>query len=706
MGRGSGTQTALVRPLRPPRALLRDLPNAALPETHPDEDWFQPDPAVVLEAKQVAQELDYDEIIATRLVTLGYSAQEITDYLNPSPKHLIHPEQTVPGISAAARELLAAIDRGEGIAIYADYDVDGQTSLAIVAEELRRRGIEPHIGSANQRSGFGLSRSYVEEAHAAGSKWLITVDCGSTQTEPVRLAQSLGMQVIVIDHHDVELDNTAEHHLNPRLFAARAFHELSEALAAATEGMARAQSLDPRKPYTDQLDGLSDRSRQRLIDHFEEESYLTGQSGEERLAELEQTVRRPLSNTGAMLSWKFVAAMQIEEQGHTSDEHYGRALYLAGLGAIADLAPCSDMEVRACVRASTDEQQQRERFGNTDVIPLGVKMVAEALGENPSRPDQLTRTRALLNMPKRTTEIEPEKIHVILTSRDEDELKELVGKVVPDYERISALRREQMDPIVVRQLEESEARGEESYFSYAVVEGYEQYAGFSRMGANTATKVSGKPAVVFVRKTTGEDDEFGQELYKWSGANDCVPEAHLGDMLGRDDLRDACKVRMRDWVGEESEIPSLGGHTEVISGVCTRDQIPAVQRACEQWAREKDEKRLWRPVTAKRPRVARRLVKPHAFRRLEREAPLLAPISFPESPAVQVSVQGQFERLRGKDHNYTATLRLEDGTDRQVYLSPEVAATVRSNPRREFEVVVALGGVGPYYISTIADGPA
>ncbi|HEX3976919.1 MAG TPA: hypothetical protein VHW96_11690 [Solirubrobacteraceae bacterium] len=110
------------------------------------------------------------------------------------------------------------------------------------------------------------------------------------------------------------------------------------------------------------------------------------------------------------------------------------------------------------------------------------------------------------------------------------------------------------------------------------------HSGYSRMVANTIAKQTGKPAIVFTRKTTADTDEFGQELFKFSGANNSHPEAHLGELIADEPMREACRVAMRDWVGEPALIENIGGHVEVVSGVCTRENIPHVIAACEAWA--------------------------------------------------------------------------------------------------------------------------
>ena len=134
---------------------------------------------------------------------------------------LLHPEDTVPGMMAAGRRLSKAIDDKELIAVWCDYDVDGLT-----AGEVLRRALAPYdadffYGWADAKAGFGVSSGFVREAAERGAKLFVTLDCGSGAAEQVRLAQDLGMEVIVVDHHSAAEEaegNTANHHLNPKLF--------------------------------------------------------------------------------------------------------------------------------------------------------------------------------------------------------------------------------------------------------------------------------------------------------------------------------------------------------------------------------------------------------------------------------------------------------------------------------------------------------
>ncbi|MGC9521082.1 MAG: single-stranded-DNA-specific exonuclease RecJ [Anaerolineae bacterium] len=102
---------------------------------------------------------------------------------------------------ALARE---AITRGDRIAVYGDYDVDGVTAAAVLIQTLRSLGgrVCPYIPS-REDEGYGLNREAIETLATEGVRLLITVDCGIRSLEEVALARRLGLRVIVTDHHNV-----------------------------------------------------------------------------------------------------------------------------------------------------------------------------------------------------------------------------------------------------------------------------------------------------------------------------------------------------------------------------------------------------------------------------------------------------------------------------------------------------------------------
>lgn len=137
---------------------------------------------------------------------------------------IIDPETSIPGASEAASAVSGAIDNGEKIAIYHDYDVDGITAGQILEDGLKEYGADTFVGAPTATDGFGLTEDFVNQAHQQGCSTIITADCGSESADAVALAQSLGMKVIVTDHHEIDpgTNNSADFHLNPEVHSTSA----------------------------------------------------------------------------------------------------------------------------------------------------------------------------------------------------------------------------------------------------------------------------------------------------------------------------------------------------------------------------------------------------------------------------------------------------------------------------------------------------
>lgn len=96
-----------------------------------------------------------------------------------------------------------AIERGETVAVYGDYDVDGITSACLVTSYLRSRGLKclPYIPDRLEE-GYGLNSAALDIVRAGGATLMITVDCGITAVEEARYARELGLDLIITDHHE------------------------------------------------------------------------------------------------------------------------------------------------------------------------------------------------------------------------------------------------------------------------------------------------------------------------------------------------------------------------------------------------------------------------------------------------------------------------------------------------------------------------
>lgn len=107
----------------------------------------------------------------------------------------------------AAARLRRALDSGEPVAVYGDYDVDGITATCLLTDFLRGEGgqVIPYIPSRLEE-GYGLNRTAVERLAEQGARLVVTVDCGITAVREAEYAKSLGLSVIITDHHECKED--------------------------------------------------------------------------------------------------------------------------------------------------------------------------------------------------------------------------------------------------------------------------------------------------------------------------------------------------------------------------------------------------------------------------------------------------------------------------------------------------------------------
>ncbi len=106
------------------------------------------------------------------------------------------------GMEQAVERLHRAVRQRERVVVYGDYDVDGACAASLYVEFLRSLGLDAGFYIPHRiREGYGLNADAVKRIAASGASVLITADCGTTSTEEIALAQSLGMDVIVTDHH-------------------------------------------------------------------------------------------------------------------------------------------------------------------------------------------------------------------------------------------------------------------------------------------------------------------------------------------------------------------------------------------------------------------------------------------------------------------------------------------------------------------------
>ena len=145
------------------------------------------------------------ELLARVVAGRGVELEEVTAYLDPSLKNLLPDPYVVTDMEAAATRIADAVVNGESIAIFGDYDVDGATSAALLAGFLRRAGAKPMVHIPDRIfEGYGPNVGAIRSLADRGAKLLITVDCGTTSFEPLAEAERMGLDVVVIDHHQAD----------------------------------------------------------------------------------------------------------------------------------------------------------------------------------------------------------------------------------------------------------------------------------------------------------------------------------------------------------------------------------------------------------------------------------------------------------------------------------------------------------------------
>lgn len=155
--------------------------------------------------------------VLSRLLALrGITVQEAADYLAPRLKNLLPDPNILKDMPAAVARISAALAAGERIAVFGDYDVDGSTSAALLGDFLSALGAPPRIYIPDRMTeGYGPSPAAMKVLQAEGASLVITVDCGAAAIAALDEAEALGMDVVVLDHHRVEVAPPALAHVNP-----------------------------------------------------------------------------------------------------------------------------------------------------------------------------------------------------------------------------------------------------------------------------------------------------------------------------------------------------------------------------------------------------------------------------------------------------------------------------------------------------------
>jgi single-stranded-DNA-specific exonuclease len=149
--------------------------------------------------------LSIPSLIKTLLAGRGFNlSEQVVKFLSPDYNRDLHDPFLFVQMEKVVLRINSAYEKKQKIAIYGDYDADGVTSSAIITHTLKDLGIESIVYIPDKKNeGYGLNYKAIENLHSQNISLIITVDCGITAIEEVKLAKELGIDVIITDHHHV-----------------------------------------------------------------------------------------------------------------------------------------------------------------------------------------------------------------------------------------------------------------------------------------------------------------------------------------------------------------------------------------------------------------------------------------------------------------------------------------------------------------------
>jgi single-stranded-DNA-specific exonuclease len=153
----------------------------------------------------LAQRFSLPEIVGRLLAARGIEADAVESFLAPTLRALLPDPSDLTDMDKGAERLARAVTSGERIAVFGDYDVDGATSSALLSRFFRAVGADITIYIPDRmKEGYGPNAPALMRLRAQGIAVAVTVDCGISAFEALEAAQGVGLDVVVVDHHEAE----------------------------------------------------------------------------------------------------------------------------------------------------------------------------------------------------------------------------------------------------------------------------------------------------------------------------------------------------------------------------------------------------------------------------------------------------------------------------------------------------------------------
>ena len=154
------------------------------------------------QVNEISLKYGVSELLATVLCNRNIDEEDLSIFLNPT-RHDFFDPFLMPDMEIAVERILKAIELKEKVIIYGDYDVDGITSTTVLKKFLKEHGLDVGYYIPNRLDeGYGLNKDAISKIKEDGYKLIITVDCGISGIDEVDFANSIGLEVIITDHHE------------------------------------------------------------------------------------------------------------------------------------------------------------------------------------------------------------------------------------------------------------------------------------------------------------------------------------------------------------------------------------------------------------------------------------------------------------------------------------------------------------------------
>ncbi|MBQ7715865.1 MAG: single-stranded-DNA-specific exonuclease RecJ [Clostridia bacterium] len=170
------------------------------------------------EVRELCDKLGVTPLSAQLLINRGCGSVEKAEEFLSKSDELLHDPFAMKDIEKGASRIIESVEKGERIVIYGDYDVDGVTSVSILYLYLKRLGAEiSYYIPTRLGEGYGMSRAAIDKIASDGADLIVTVDTGITAIEEASYVRSLGISLIITDHHEChDKIPDAEAVINPR----------------------------------------------------------------------------------------------------------------------------------------------------------------------------------------------------------------------------------------------------------------------------------------------------------------------------------------------------------------------------------------------------------------------------------------------------------------------------------------------------------